>query len=62
MENKIKEIIEKLMKSNEENFEDIKNGMYDDKSYAMGYAEGVHDGLLDVLKELGIETDEEYYN
>lgn len=62
MKNKIKEIVEKLMKSNEENFADIENGMCENKSYARGYAEGVHDGLLDVFKELGIETNEEYYN
>ena len=62
MENKIKEIIKRLMESNNENFEDIENGMYEDKSYARGYAEVVHDGLLDVLNVLGIETDEEYYN
>lgn len=60
MENKIKEIIESLMKSNDENFENIET--YEDKSYARGYAEGVHDGLLDILNELGIEIDEEYYN
>ena len=60
MENKIKEIIEKLMESNEENFENIE--MYEDKSYAKGYAEGVHDGLLSVLNAFGIETEEEYYN
>lgn len=60
MEDKIKEIIERLMKSNNENFENIDT--YEDKSYAKGYAEGVHDGLLDVLNELGIKADEEYYN
>lgn len=62
MQNNIKEIIKRLMELNNENFEDIENGMYEDKSYARGYAEGVHDGLLDVLNELRIETDEEYYN
>ena len=56
MENKIEEIIKRLMESNEENFEYIENG------YERGYAEGVHDGLLDVLNALRIKTDEKYYN
>lgn len=56
MENKIKEIIKRLMKQNEENLK------HANTSYDEGYMFGVHDGLLDVLKELDIETDEEYYN
>ena len=56
MENKIKEVIERLMKQNEENLK------HSNTSYDEGYMFGIHDGLLDVLKELDIETDEEYYN
>lgn len=64
--NEIMEIILNLMKSNNENFEHI--GEYEDKSYAKGYAEGVHDGYLDILNQLGIDLPEEheefedYYN
>lgn len=59
----IKEIIDKFMTSNQENFESAnhyQNQNYD-KGHAKGYAEGYHDGLLDIMNELGIETDEEYY-
>lgn len=56
MEDKIKEVIEKLMKQNEENLE------HANMSYDEGYMCGIHDGYLDVLKAFGIETDEEYYN
>lgn len=57
---KIKEEFEKLIAQNNENFENIDS--YDDRSYARGYAEGVHDGLLDAMNALGIETEEEYFN
>lgn len=30
--------------------------------YDKGYAEGYHDALVDVMKQAGIETSEEYYN
>ena len=54
MENKIKDIIGKLMKQNAENLKHINT------DYDRGYANGIHDGLLDVLNDLDIETDEEY--
>lgn len=62
MKNKkgIKEALERLITQNNENFENI--DLYDDKSYAKGYTEGVHDGLLGAMKVLGIETEEEYFN
>lgn len=56
MENKIRDIIENLMKQNDENLE------HANTSYDEGYMNGIHDGLLDVLNALEIETDEEYYN
>ena len=56
MENKIKDIVKNLMKMNEKNFE------YIESDYDEGYAEGIHDGLLDILNALEIDTDEEYYN
>lgn len=57
MENKIKDVIENLMKQNEENLE------HANTSYDEGYYHGIHDGLLDILYELEIKTDEEeYYN
>ena len=56
--NEIMEIILKLMKSNQENFEHIEE--YDDESYARGYANGVHDGYLDVLNQLGIDLPKEF--
>ena len=56
----MKKIIDNLIKDNEPNFEEIDT--YENRSYARGYAEGIHDGLLDVLNQLKIETDEEYYN
>lgn len=53
---KIKKIIERLIESNNRNYDTNKT------AYDLGYTNGVHDGLLDVLKQLGIDTDEEYYN
>lgn len=53
---KIKEVIERLIKQNEE------NGQYIHTSYDEGYMSGVHDGYLDILKAFEIETNEEYYN
>ena len=57
-ETKILEIILKLIKSNNDNFNHIEE--YEDKSYAKGYMEGVHDGYLDILNELNIELPKEY--
>jgi hypothetical protein len=56
MKDKIKDIIERLMEQNEENRKHAKDGG------DIMYTYGVHDGLLDVLREFEIETDEEYYN
>lgn len=56
MENNIRDIIESLIEKNEENLK------YMESDYDEGYMNGIHDGLLDVLNELGIETDEEYYH
>ena len=56
MENKIKQIVEELIKKNKENLSKINDG------WDEGYAYGVHDGYLDVLMALGIETNEEYLN
>ena len=56
MENKIRDIIENLIKQNGENL------YHADTKYDYGYCHGIHDGLLDVLNALEIETDEEYYN
>lgn len=51
-----KTIIQRLIKQNEENLKTITD------NWAEGYAFGVHDGYVDVLRAFGIETDEEYYN
>lgn len=56
MENKIKDAVETLIKQNKENFKYIAT------EYGKGYAEGIHDGLLDLLGMLEIEIDEEYFN
>lgn len=52
----IKTIIQRLIKQNEENLKTITD------NWDEGYAFGVHDGYVDVLRAFGIETDEEYYN
>ena len=65
MENKIKEVIENLMNKNEKRFygfSERKDGDMEAFMYDQGYAEGIHDALLDVLSELEIEFEEEYYN
>ena len=64
---KTEDIIKELMEQNEENFDCFKSKEYKNcaagaRDYDKGYAEGIHDGLLDVLKKLGIETDEKYNN
>ena len=56
MENKIKEVIDNLMKLNEERY-GMSMGSYD-----LGYADGIHDALIDVLIDLEISTDEVHYN
>ena len=56
MENRVKNIVEDFMKMNSENLKHIET------DYDKGYMEGIHDGLLDLLKALDIDTDEEYYN
>lgn len=59
MENKIKVAVENLMKLNDENLLCLE---YIESPYDRGYVNGIHDGLLDLLKALDIDTDEEYYN
>lgn len=58
----LKPLLESIMELNIENINNEHIGPFDDKSYAKGYAEGLHDGVLDVMVTLEIETDEEYYN
>lgn len=48
-------VINKLMKDNEEN-------LIECDGYDQGYAEGFHDALVDVMHEMGIDTDEEWFN
>lgn len=65
MENKIKAVVEKLMEENKARFYDACDRRDCDIElyhYDRGYAEGIHDALVEVLENLEIETDEEYYN
>ena len=50
------QIIKNLIEGNKENFAMSEN------RYDSGYAEGYHDALVDLLNQLGIEHDYEYYN
>lgn len=56
MEDKLRAVIEKLIKQNEENLR--LSTTTRDKWYSYGY----NDALVDVLNELDIENDEGYYN
>ncbi|MDE5830337.1 MAG: hypothetical protein K2H53_01195 [Clostridia bacterium] len=51
----VDKIIKKLIADNEAN-------ATEDGGYAQGYYEGVHDAFVDVLNQLGIPTDEDFYN
>ena len=65
MENKIKNAIAKIMEENKARFYDacdIRDCDIELYHHDRGYAEGIHDALVEVLMELEIETDEEYYN
>lgn len=50
------QIIKNLIEGNKDNFAMAEN------RYDNGYAEGYHDALVDLLNQLGIEHDYEYYN
>lgn len=54
MENRIKAVVEDLMKQNKE------RRMESDTNYDWGYEDGTHDTLLDILNAFDIQTDEEY--
>lgn len=48
--------LRKLLSDNEENLADNPQG------YDRGYAEGIHDGIVDAMNAAGISHDEPYYN
>lgn len=52
----IEQIINDLIENNKENF------AIPHDEYGTGYIEGYHDALVDLLNQLGIEHDYEYYN
>ena len=54
MENRIKAVVEDLMKQNKE------RRMESSTTYDWGYEDGTHDTLLDILNAFDIQTDEEY--
>lgn len=54
----VERILLKLIEDNEKNREDAES----EDGYARGYYEGNHDALVDALTQLGIETDEVYFN
>lgn len=54
MEEKIKAVVEEIMKQNKE------RRMESSTIYDYGYEDGTHDTLLDILNAFGIQTDEEY--
>lgn len=54
MENRIKAVVEDLMKQNKE------RRMESSTTYDWGYENGTHDTLLDILNAFDIQTDEEY--
>lgn len=55
-ESDIKAAIDDMIRSNEDNIQCSING------YDRGYAEGLHDGLVDVLSRFSIDNDYEYYD
>ncbi len=54
MEDRIKNVVEELMKQNKE------RRMESSTNYDWGYEDGTHDTLLDILNAFDIQTDEEY--
>lgn len=55
-ESDIKAAIDDMIRNNEDNIQ-CSTGSYD-----RGYAEGLHDGLVDVLNRFNIDNDYEYYD
>lgn len=56
VEMNVKQTVDNLINGNKDNFAMSEN------RYDRGYAEGYHDALVDLLNQLGIEHDYEYYN
>jgi len=56
MNKDLKKVINQLLEDNKENLECSEIG------YDTGYAEGYHDALVDVMLQMGIKTDEEWFN
>lgn len=52
----LEQCIRRLLFDNETNIENSDGG------YDQGYAEGYHDALVDVMNQLEIKHDEEYFN
>lgn len=55
-ESDIKVAIDDMIRNNEDNIQ------YSTGGYDRGYAEGLHDGLVDVLNRFNIDNDYEYYD
>lgn len=53
---KTEQIVHRLLSDNEQNIEMATGG------YDSGYAEGYHDALVDVMNQMGIPHNEEYYD
>ena len=49
-------VINNLIKDNEKNYSD------DNGTYGAGYLNGYHDALVDVLNQMRIKNDYEYYD
>lgn len=52
----LRKLIKKLLSDNAHNLTDSAHG------YDKGYAEGYHDALVDVMLQVGIETNESWFN
>lgn len=55
-ESDIKAAIDDMIRNNEDNIQ------YSTGGYDRGHAEGLHDGLVDVLNRFNIDNDYEYYD
>lgn len=55
-ESDIKAAIDDMIRNNEDNIQ------YSISGCDRGYAEGLHDGLVDVLNRFNIDNDYEYYD
>lgn len=55
-ESDIKAAIDDMIRNNEDNIQ------YSTGGYDRGCAEGLHDGLVDVLNRFNIDNDYEYYD